>query len=201
MQPLRVGIAASVIGLLATCGSAMGQSAGPIYTWTGTGNTQQWFRSFGANSVTLSNSIPGELTIAETGTAGTTVAISDDFNRVRESSTAASGGLDLTGLTSLQFDLGHNGTAPINVQFYVQATPSSNFVALGPDVAVTPGVNTYTVPLTGLTPDQAVYVRTIGLNIRDHAAQGNVTYTLGEVRSAGAGLAQRDLATFNTGTA
>jgi len=37
--------------------------------------------------------------------------------------------------------------------------------------------------------------------VRDHAAVGNVTWTLREVRSAGPGLSQRTLATFNTGAA
>jgi hypothetical protein len=201
MQSLRVRLAASVIALWATCGWAMGQSAGPIYTWNNTGNIQSWVRNFGTNAVTLDNSIPGELTVTETGTPGTTVAITDGANRVRESSTAASGGLDLTGLSSLQFDIGHNGTAPINVQFFVQASTGFSFVALGPDLAVTPGVNTYTVPLAGLTADQQVYIRTVGFNARDHAAQGNVTWTVQEVRSVGPALAQRDLATFNNGTA
>jgi hypothetical protein len=201
MQSLRVRFAAAVIGLWATCGSAMGQVASPVYTWSGTGDVQQWFRAFGTNTVTLANSTAGELTITETGTPGSTVAVSDDFNRVRETPAGPSGGLDLTGLSSLQFEIGHSGSGIIPVQFYVQATPSSTFVALGPDLTVTPGVSTYTVPLSGLTPEQQVYVRTIGLNVRDHPAQGNVTWTVREVRSAGAGLPQRTLATFNTGTA
>ena len=201
MQSLRVRFVAAVITLWATCGPAMGQVASPLYTWPGTGDTAQWFRAFGTNTVTLANTTPGELTITETGTPGTTVAVSDDFNRVRETPAGPSGGLDLTGLSSLQFEIGHNGAGNIPVQFYVQATPGSTFVALGPDVTITPGVNTYTVPISGLTPDQQVYVRTIGLNVRDHAALGNVTWTMREVRSAGPGLSQRTLATFNTGTA
>jgi hypothetical protein len=201
MQPLRVRFAAIVIAWWATCGPAMGQVASPIYTWPGTGDVQQWFRAFGTNTVTLANSTAGELTITETGTPGTTVAWSDDFNRVRESPAGPSGGLDLTGLSSLQFDIGHNGAGNIPVQFFVQATPGSTYVALGPDVSITPGVNTYTVPINGLTPDQQVYIRTIGVNARDHTPLGNVTWTMREVRSAGPGLSQRTLASFNTGTA
>lgn len=108
--------------------------------------------------------------------------------------------MDLTGLNSLQFDVGHNGAGNVNVQFYVQATPSSSFVALGGDVAVTPGLNTYSLPLTGLTAAQLVYIRTIGMNIRDHAALGNLTWTLQEVRSAGTPLTVRDLITHDAGT-
>ena len=176
------------------------QSASAIYTWNGTGNIQQWFRNFGTNSVFLGNTTPGELTVSETGSPGSNVAITDDFNRVRETPVAPSGGLDLTGLTSLEFDIGHNGAGNINVQFFVQAGTGSSFVALGPDVVVTPGVNTYSVPLSGLTADQLVYIRTLGYNARDHIPLGNVTWTVREVRSAGAGLLQRDLGTFDNGT-
>jgi PEP-CTERM motif-containing protein len=180
---------------------AAAQSPSAIYTWAGTGNVQQWAKNFGTNTATFANTNAGELTFTETGTAGSTIAVSDNGNRIRESSTGASGGLDLTGLSSLQFDVSHNGSAPVNVQFFAQASTGFNFVALGPDVAVQPGLNTYTVPLTGMTAAQIVYIRTIGLNIRDHAAQGNLTWTLQEVRSVGPALTQRDLVTFDNGTA
>ena len=176
---------------------AHGQSPGALYSWAGTGNVQQWIRSFGTNTVTLDNTIAGALRITEIGTPGSTVAISDDFNRVRESSTASNGGLDLTGLSFLRFMVGHSGTAAVNVQFYVQATTSSTYVALGSDVAVAPGMNFYDVPLAGLTPAQAVYVRTMGMNIRDHAAQGNLTWTVEEVASGGSPLMTRDLITHD----
>jgi hypothetical protein len=195
------------LGLFAAMASMLGASAvhaqtpGPIYTWAGTGNIQQWMKSFGTNSATLFNIVPGELTMTETGTPGSSIAFSDDFNRVRETPSGPSGGLDLTGLSFLEFDLGQNGSAPINVQFYTQASPGSNFVALGPDLSVAPGLSTYQVPLSGLTADQLVYLRTIGINVRDHSAIGNVTWTLREVRSVGTPLTVRDLATFDNGTA
>lgn len=187
--------------VLAPCAAALAQSAGPVYTWANTGNIQQWFRSFGTNTVTLANTNAGELTITETGAAGSTVAVSDDFNRVRESPAGPNGGLDLTGLSFLEFEIGHNGSAPVNVQFFTQASTGSNFVALGPDVAVAPGVATYQVPLSGMTPTQQVYVRTMGINIRDHAALGNLTWTMREVRSAGQTLTTRTLANFDIGSA
>ncbi len=190
------------------CGSAaslsLAQSPSVLYTWDNTGNAvpniEGWVKGFGPNTVLLDNNIAGELRIIEVGGAGASVAISDGFNRVRESSTASSGGLDLTGLDFLEFDLGHNGAGNINVQFYVQASPASSFVALGPDLAVTPGVNTYQVPLTGLTANQAVYIRTMGFNARDHAALGDVVWTLRELRSGGIPLTLRDLITHDTGT-
>lgn len=149
----------------------------------------------------LDNSIAGELTITETGGAGESLAITDGPNRVRESSIAANGGLDLTGLDYLEFDIGHNGAGDIQVQFFVQASTSYSYRSLGPDVAVAPGVNTYQVPLTGLITNEAVYIRTIGFNARDHAALGDVVWTLREVRAGGTPLAVRDLVTHDTDTA
>lgn len=183
---------------------ARAQSPSALYTWDNTGNPQpsveSWVKNFGTNTVTLDNNTSGELTIIETGTAGEDVAISDGGNRIRESATNGSGGTDVTGLDYLEFDLGHNGSAPINVQFFVQASTGFNFVALGPDLAVTPGMNTYQVPLTGLTPAQAVYLRTVGFSARDHLAVGNVTWSLREVRAGGTPLTSRDLITHAAGT-
>lgn len=181
------------------------QSPSVLYTWDNTGNpspnVEGWVRNFGAASTTatLDNSIFGELTITETSaTAGGSQAFSDGPNRVRESSTAASGGTDLTGLDYLEFDIGHSGVGDINVQFYVQASTGYTYVSLGSDVAVSPGVNTYQVPLSlFLTPEEAVYIRTIGFNVRDHAGEGNVTWTLREVRAGGTPLTRRDLITHD----
>jgi len=192
--------------LVGLCGlsafNALGQSPSALYSWNGTGNIQAWIGSFGAanTAATIANTFAGELTVIETSiAAGESQAFSDGFNRVREFPSGPSGGTDLTGLSYLEFDLGHNGAGNINVQFYVQATPSSSFVALGPDLTVTPGINTYQLPLTGLTAAQATYIRTMGMNIRSHTGLGNVTWTIRELRSAGTPLLSRTLATFNTG--
>lgn len=198
-------VAASLLVVAAASGlapqSAHAQMPSALYTWDAASNIQQWAKNFGTNTVTLSNSIPGELTIVETGTAGTGIAISDNGNKVRESSLNAGGGTDLTGLEYLEFDLGHTGAGPINVQFFIQGSTGYTYKALGPDVPVLPGMNTYQVPLSGLTPEEQVYLRTMGFNARDHVALGNVTWTLREVRSAGTPLAVRDLITHNTGVA
>ncbi|HEX5219679.1 MAG TPA: LamG-like jellyroll fold domain-containing protein [Verrucomicrobiae bacterium] len=173
-----------------------------LYTWA-TPAIHDWSRNFGdANtSASMASSIPGELTITETsGVPGGSQAFSDGFNRVRETPAGVSGGLDLSNWDYLEFDLGHNGAGNINVQFFVQATPGSTFVALGPDVAVTPGVNTYQVPLSALTAAQAVYIRTFGINARNHAALSNVVWTLREVRAGGSPPATRDLITHDIGT-
>ncbi len=50
------------------------------------------------------------------------------------------------------------------------------------------------MPLAGLTSDQQTYMRTIGVNIRDHVGEGNLTWTLAEVRSVGTPLASRVIA-------
>jgi hypothetical protein len=199
-------ILAFLLASLSFLAQSRAQSPSVLYTWDNTGNPvpniEQWDKGFGAGTATLNNATPGILSIVETSaTAGTGAAFRDDFNRIRESSTAANGGLDLTGLQFMEFDIGHSGLAPVNVQFFVQASTGSTFVSLGLDVAVAPGVNTYQVPLSGLTPDQLVYVRTVGFNIRDHVSEGNLTWSVNEVRSAGTPLTQRNLATFDNGTA
>ncbi len=178
------------------------QTPGVLYTWPS--GVTDWFRNFGAanTSGTLANS-GGALQIAETSaTAGGSQAFTDGFNTIRDAFPSGSaGGLDVTGLSSLQFDIGHNGVGNINVQFFTQATPSSTFVALGPDLAIAPGINTYSVPLTGLTANQITYMRTIGINIRDHAVQGNLTWTIQEVRSAGTPLTSRSIGSHDGGPA
>jgi hypothetical protein len=185
---------------LAACGIAQAQSPRVLYTWSGTGNIQGWFKNFGTNTVTIANTFAGELTVTETGPAGSSVAISDDFNIIYEGAPGIAGGLDLTGLASLEIDLGHNGLGPISVQFFVQASTGANYVALGPDLSVVPGIATYSLPLSGLSADQIAYVRTIGLNIRDHAGEGNVVWTLQEVRSVGTPPASRNLITHAAGS-
>jgi hypothetical protein len=189
----------ALLGFLVTCGAAWAQSPRVLYTWNGTGNDQGWFRNFGTNTVTIANSTAGELTVTETGAAGTGVAISDAFNNVFEGAPGI-GGLDLTGLSSLELDMGHSGAGGVMVQFFAQASPGSNYVALGPDQAIAPGVNTYVVPLSPLSAGQLAYIRTIGVNIRDHLADGNLVWTLREVRSAGSPLAVRFYATHDPGS-
>lgn len=195
-----------ITGLWGLSSVAQAQTPATLYTW-GPPGVEDWFRNFGAanTSATLSNP-GGELRIVETSTAaGGSQAFCDGFNTIRDISalfpSGSAGGLDLTGLSSLEFVMGHNGVSPINVQFFTQASPGSTFVAFGPDVAVSPGINTYSLPLSGLTYDQQTYMRTIGVNIRDHAGQGNLTWTIQEVLSAGTPLSSRTIADHNGGAA
>jgi hypothetical protein len=177
------------------------QSPSAIYTWDNTGNAmpniENWVKNFGTNTAILDNAVPGTLRIIETGGAGADIAITDGANRVRESALAASGGTDVTGLDYMEFDLGHTGLGPIQVQFFVQASTGFTFVPLGPDLAVLPGMNTYQVPLTGLTPAQATYLRTLGFNARNHAVEGDVVWSLNEVRAGGTPLNNRTLFSAN----
>ncbi len=194
----------AVLGLFSSLLTrAEAQSPSVLYTWPGTGNNAAWVFNFGdpGASAALANTIAGELTITENGTAGESIAISDGGNRVRETPAGPSGGTDLTGLDFLEFDLGHNGAGNINVQFYLQGGPGFSYTALGPDLVVTPGVSTYIVPLNTVPADRLLYVRTMGFNARDHLALGNVTWTMRELRSSGTPLDIRTLATFDTGTA
>jgi hypothetical protein len=195
---------AALIGAAAFFSNAgYAQSPGPIYTWEGTGSAQGWVKNFGTNSVVIDNVIDGELRITETGegaAAGSTIAISDGPNRVRESSIFAAGGTDLTGLDFLEFDLGHNGAGVIDVQFYVQASTLYTYKALGPDIPVLPGMNTYQVPIFDLLPEELVYIRTFGFNARDHLGLGNVVWTMSELRAVGEPLVTRDLITHDNGT-
>jgi len=210
MKSRRLLIVFAALACLCAVSQALAQSPSVLYTWDGTGNAEPnieaWIRGFGAanTSATLDNTTTaGALTITETSIAlGGSQAFSDGFNRVRESSTAASGGLDLTGLDFLEWDLGHNGPplSTVNVQFFVQADVGSSYLALGPDLAVAPGIATYQVPLAALNANQLVYVRTMGINIRDHAGLGNLTWSVNELRSVGPPLLVRDLITHNAGT-
>ncbi|QEG33988.1 hypothetical protein [Bythopirellula goksoeyrii] len=198
MSRIRLS-AVFLVAALAACSSSWAQSPSVLYTWDGAANIEDWKKNFGTNDVLLDNNIAGQLRIIEIGAPGEDVAISDGSNRRFESSTAG-GGLDLTGLDFLEFDLGHNGLGNVDVQFYIQGSLGFTYVSLGPDVAVTPGVSTYQLPLAGLTFEQQVYIRTVGFNIRDHAGEGNLVWTVEEVRSAGTPLTVRDLATHDLGS-
>ncbi len=198
MNRMKLACASLLLGLF-SWSHAGAQSPSVLYTWEVPNDVAEWAKNFGDNTVLLDNNIPGELRIIETGAPGEDIAIKDGDNRVRESSTA-SGGLDLTGLEFLEFDLGHNGSGSVDVQFYIQGSTDFTFVALGPDVVVSPGINTYTLPLAGLTFEQQIYIRTIGFNAREHFDVGGLVWTLKEVRSVGTPLNVRDLATHDVGS-
>lgn len=213
MMSRRGLISFSCLALLAlgTWSPVAAQTAEALFTWdhsfgeaAGANNEGWGFNFGGANqTVTLNNTVDGSLQIVESGIdngtdngIGGAWAVTDSFNRIKERwNPRDSGGLDLFGLDSIQFDIGHNGPNPVPVQFFAFIGPSSTYTALGPDVNVNPGaVSTYTLPLAGLTPAQITTLRTVGLNVRPHTADGNLSWTINEVRSVGAGASTRLIA-------
>ena len=210
MKSHQVVVPFLTIVCVSICTQSLAQSPSVLYTWTHAqgeamgANNEGWAFGFGGNTVTLDNTVDGTLRVSETGTVGLGWAINDSFNRIKESANPADfGGIDLTGLDFLQLDLGHNGPNPVNVQVFSQvnmgASACCDFVALGGDIAVTPGLATYSVPLSGLTSQQIANMRTIGLNARDHAADGNLTWTINEIRSAGTPFVTRTIADHEGG--
>src|SRR3954453_10678866 len=98
MTRLRTFVA--TMAVLVSCGSAMAQSPGTLYTWPATGDIADWAAT-GTNLTTVANATAGQLTVTELGdeldpsVKGGPVVIRDGFNRRLESSTAQ-GGLDVT---------------------------------------------------------------------------------------------------------
>ena len=204
-------VSLSALMLLGLCAwsPATAQSPSVIYTWdqafgeAAGANLEGWSFNFGGpgQTVTLDNASDGTLAVTETGTAGEAWAIIDSFNRIKESFNPADyGGLDLTGLSSLDVTIGHNGPNPVPVQFFSHVTPISSNVALGPDVNILPGApQTYSIPLTGLAANQIDSMRTLGLNIRSHLGDGNLTWALNEIKSAGTPLVSRRVGDYKPG--
>jgi Mannanase, galactose-binding domain-like/PEP-CTERM motif len=196
------------VGLLAfMCSPAMAQLPGEIYTWDQSygesvgPDVEGWYYSFGNNPVTLDNVTDGVLTVTES--TDLDWAINDSFNRIRESSAPNDfGGLDLTGLDTLELLIGHNGTQTYGGQIYMQ-TPNPgccDFDVPG-GFSVNPGApQVVSVPLSGLTADKISWIRTIGIQMFDHSwsSDGPLTWTIEEVRSAGTPLKERYLSPEET---
>ena len=187
------------------CGLAHGQSPGVLYSWDGTGNIRNWVSDYADSTIEppLSNTVPGELTIQELPDpvfedVGRGFTVRDDYNLLREGSTVQ-GGLDLTGLTSIDFDVEHNGTGNVPVQIFVQATPSFTFKTAF--FQLPPGPQTISFPLSTLTPSEQAYIRGIGLKVFEHFTEiSNLTWSIKEVRSVGTPLTTRVLASHDPGS-
>jgi len=204
--------------LLACCGTAAAQSPGILYTWPGTGDVAEWSAQSSTNTVTVTNSTAGSLTAVELGLYdpineitinGGAFTLRDGFNRRREQNTQQ-GGLDLTGLSTIELDVMHNGAANINVQFYMQTTPSYTYLwggsdagntLNGPDWTIAPNtLTTVKFPISALNSAQQAWISAFGLSVREHAAAGNATWTITEVRSTGTPLTVRTLAPHDVGS-
>ncbi len=196
MQLGRIVGMGALAALLSTVAAA--QSARTLSTFAG--GTEGWFQNFG----TISSIAASGGNLTWDSPAGSTGAISDPFNNDPGATYApGSGGIDLTGMSSLEFDLGYVGIDPsINVQFFVQTGTASTYTALGPDQTITAGAGTttYVAPLqgVGIPADDFVAIRTIGINIRTHT--DTAIFTLAEVRSVGTPLTSRTLASFAAGS-
>src|SRR6478752_706127 len=133
---------------------ASAQSPSNLYLFPS--GTADWFKNFGTGTGTVGNS-GGALTITETSaTPGTGAAWSDGFNTFSDQAPFTSGccgGLDLSGLSGISVDFGHNGASPVNVQFFAQASTGSNFVVLNPggtDIAAGAATTTYNLSLAAM---------------------------------------------------
>lgn len=189
---------------------AAAQLPSVLYTWDhaigevqGGPSVELWSQNGGANALTLDNLIDGSLTITETGaTAGGDWALIDSFNRTKEKYNGADyGAVDLTGLSSLEIEIGHSGLNPISTELFSHIGPSSTNTLLG-SFNVLPGApQVYSVPLGGLAGQQIASLRTVGVRVPDHAADGNLTWTINEIRSAGTPQITRRIADYPAGAA
>ncbi len=197
----------SLIAVLVSGSAALGQSPGVLYTWDGTGNVHDWVSSTenGANATTIDNNTAGQLTVTELGDQilgdpGGLIYIHDGYNRIRDNNTVQ-GGLDVTGLDAIEIDLERDGTGDVQVQFYVQATPAFSYITFPSSFfTIGPGANTVSFPVNLLTPAQQTYIRGVGLKVFNHAAAGNITWAVKEMRSVGTPLTMRDIATHDPGS-
>lgn len=198
---LRRSIRRAFLAVAAFAATAAGWAQSPRVLNTFDSGTEGWDVNFG-DVIPPPTAAGGALLFT---TAGLETALSDNFNNATASFAPGAGGVDFTGLSSLEFDLAYDGPdATITVEFFAQAGPSSTYYALGAAFAVagnTLGIpQTYAVSFADATPGpmsayDLAYVRTWGLKIFDHSA-GSTNWQLHEVRVAGTPLANRVLAEF-----
>ncbi len=153
-----------------------------------------WYGSF--SSPWVEN---GKLMWESDGTQG---AIRDSYNNTNAVFQPGAGGIDLTGLSALEFvNMVYTGDAPtIKVEFYVKASVNDTFKGsadlIGHDVTFTAGIpQTVTVPLENLTPTEIAWIRIYGVTIR--TATSTAIWSLDEVRSIGTPLQERYFARFS----
>lgn len=209
LQRLRLAAFCSAVAAAST---ACAQSPGIIYTWdhsfgAGLGANIEGWTGGGTNPPVLSNTIDGALTLTES-VAGGAWSAGDSFNSVKESAAAngggvfSLGGIDLLGLDTLEFDITHNGSNPLNGQIYLQPNNgggccgffTSQFSAL-------PGVtNTVTVDLNGIgmTDADRKFVRALGLQVYANSEAAPLTWQIHEIRSGGTPLTERVIVDYTT---
>lgn len=175
-------------------GSGMAQSPRVLNNFEE--GTEGWELGFG--TINNINNLDGKLLWETDGTSG---AIRDNYNNTEAFFQPGAGGVDLTGLSALEFvNVVYTGEDPtIDVEFYVQASVDSVYKGsaqlIGHDVTFTAGVpQSVTVPLTTLLDTEIAWVRVWGMNIRTHTA--TASWSLDEVRSIGPALEERYIARF-----
>lgn len=215
---MRSSVLFGVAIALSSSSVVFAQAPGVLYTWPGTGNVAGWTDGGGPNFGAISNSTAGQMTITESGDAldpSSSVGAEMKFHDSRplEAFPSEGGGLDLTGLSYIEMDISHNSpTATVNVQFFAQLTPSYTYVSgdsdltlgrnptFGPDWSIGPGVHTIKIPITPMTLAEQAYIISMGVDVRDHSAVGNLTWTVSEVRAVGTPLTTRVIANHNAGS-
>lgn len=226
---MRNAVCFAVLSVLVPCTVTTAQTPGVVYSWAGVPSTTQEWQVWGNhnflpgfdppfNRATISGAT-GDLVVTETGTGnevGGATWILDGFDRPREGA-PAKGALDTTGLDYIEIDLKHNSpTATVQVDFLLQALLAetvtvyggSNGVAVVQDFvtpsppawSIGPGLNTIRFPVSQLTRRQQATIQTIWLAPQRHAAAGNLTWTISEVRTVGTALAERNIVTNDAGS-
>jgi len=209
MWRLTTLVAACVLGI---GGTAWAQTPEVVYSWSGTSraNWLLYDRTIlepilgpGYNKAAMSV-VDGNLVVTETGVGsavGMPIWILEGHNYARENY-FAKGNHDVTGLDYLEIDLRHNSTtATVNVNLFLQAIETEDVVVNnGAPFPVAPGLNTLRFPLSLLTPRQQTSLKTYIIIPEAHAAVGNLTWTITEVRTVGTPLAYRDVVTNDLGS-
>lgn len=183
------------LALVLWVGSALAQSPHVLNTFDGT--DEGWEQGFGT-ILNINYDENGRLTWETDGSGG---AIRDNFNNLNAIFQPQAGGVDLTGLSAVEFvNVMYTGDDPtINVEFFMQCgvgyTYKGSSALIGHDVQFVSGVpQSITVPLSVLLPTEIAWVTSWGINIRAHTAQAQ--WSLEEVRSLGPSLTERYIARF-----
>ncbi len=169
------------------------------------GGSEGWALNFGSGLFDVGTVFNNEgefheLAFSVEGAGG---AIRDNFNNTGALFQPGAGGVDLTGLSTIEMEIRYEGDVPTqNLQFYVQANTTSTYVGMN-DVTLTAGVpEVISFDLSVLTPPQIAFVRVWGVNVRALPAEYEgppLRFFIKEVRSTGTPLTERLYADFVAG--
>jgi hypothetical protein len=204
----------TIFVVFASSGLAVAQTPDKLYSWDDH-TVQDWqvwgvnVPGTGTNKATVS-AASGDLVVTEIGNGtpsggvvGGSLWIFDGFDRSRENWLGVKGNLDATGLQYIELDIRHNSptaTVPVNFFMVSYINNQATTVASGPAISIGPGLNTMQFPLSLLSPRLQGSIKNVFIQPEAHAAVGNLTWTISEVRSVGTPLAYRDIVTNDAGT-